>query len=282
MISSMGRQAAYDLMRRHGIRPTHSLGQNFLVEATFLNEILDAAELDSRDLVLEIGPGLGHLTRLMADEAGRVIAIEIDRHLLPPLQEVTGAVANIEILHADAREVDLKQLRGDWAGPLKVVANLPYYITTPLMTKILCEWPTAERLVLTIQNEAADRVLAKPGQGAYGPLAVLCQIFGTSVKKRVIPADAFIPRPNVESCLMVMVGGPDRPPASEWPALARFLNAAFANRRKKLSNVLIGQVSENRTREHIAAAFDDLSLSANTRAEELTPEKWYQLFKRLN
>lgn len=277
----MSRQATKDLMRRHGIRPTHSLGQNFLINEVILDQIVSAAELKDTDLVLEIGPGLGHLTRLIASQAGRVIAIEIDRHLLPALKEVTSTDANTQILHADALEIDLTRLLQDWTGPHKIVANLPYYITTPLITKMLSEWSTADCLVLTIQNEAAERILAKPRQGSYGPLAVLCQLYGIPVKRRVIPADSFLPQPKIDSCLLVINGKPDRPPQYEWTALARFLTVAFGNRRKKLSNVLTDQTIRNRSRDELAHIFDLLGLSANSRAEELTPEKWYQLFKEI-
>ena len=279
----MGRQATRELMRRHDIRPTHSLGQNFLVEANILDEIVAAAELTRADFVLEIGPGLGHLTCRMAKAAGQVVAIEIDRHLLPALAETTAACENVRILHADARQVDLVALRAEWPGPQKVIANLPYYITTPLIIKVLTEWPTAERLVLTIQNEAADRILAKPGQSEYGPLAILCQLYGTPRKKRVIPADAFLPRPNVDSCLIILTASPLRPMATQWPQLARFLPAAFLNRRKKLRNVLaslpapMGPVS----RERIETAWQALKLSDNARAEELLPAQWYALFLAL-
>ena len=275
-------QATYDLMRRHGIRPTHSLGQNFLLDEAVLQAIVDSADLDSQDLVLEIGPGLGHLTRLMADRAARIVAIEIDRHLLPALHEMTDAAGNIEIIHADARNVRFSTLREKGSGSHKIVANLPYYITTPLIIKCLSEWPSAERLVLTIQNEAAERILAGPGQGNYGPLAVLCQLYGQPIKQRIIHADAFVPRPNVDSCLLVIRGNPDRPPEEEWPSFARFLNGAFANRRKKLSNVLLGQPVAGRSKEDLAAVFEQLGLSSNARAEELPPIVWYRLFKSLN
>jgi len=281
MADPLNREQTHELMRRHGIRPTHSLGQNFLVDASALSSIVAAAELGSQDLVLEIGPGLGHLTRLMAAQASRVIAIEIDRHLLPALREATAGLENLEIIHADARDVDLTQLIQSWSGPHKLVANLPYYITTPLLMKALTEWPSADCMVLTIQDEAADRILATPGQSAYGPLAVLCQIYGQVVRQRIIPADAFLPRPHVASCLLVMTGRPDRPGPDEWPSLVRFLTASFANRRKKLINVLNSQPSVSRTKEDVQHAFDQMSLSANTRAEELWPEQWLRLFRLL-
>lgn len=281
MADPLNREQTHELMRRHGIRPTHSLGQNFLVDAAALASIVEAADLGGEELVLEIGPGLGHLTRLMAARASRVIAIEIDRHLLPALRETTADLENLEIIHADARDVNLTRLIQSWSGPHKLVANLPYYITTPLLMKALAEWPSAERMVLTIQDEAAERILAKPGQGAYGPLAILCQLFGQAVRQRIIPADAFLPRPHVASCLLVLTGHPDRPAPAEWPGLSRFLTASFANRRKKLANVLSSQSSASQTKESVQNAFERLSLSANTRAEELTPVQWLQLFRLL-
>lgn len=281
MSGHIGRQATYDLMRRHMIRPAHSLGQNFLVAEHLLDEIVDAADLTDQDLVLEIGPGLGHLTRLMADRAARVIAIEIDRHLLPVLAETTVEDPNVTIIHADARHTDWKELIGSWSGPHKLVANLPYYITTPLITKALIEWSTAERLVLTIQDEAADRILAKPGTRAYGPLAVLCQLYGVPSKTKTLPADAFVPKPHVASCLMVILGRPDRPDASEWPGLSRFLTSAFSNRRKKLINSLQSQPPDPWDKHDLLTALEKLKLGEHARAEEMPPELLYRLYRLL-
>ena len=188
---NLDRQVTRELMQRHNIRAIHSLGQNFLVDNRYLTEIAVAAELSESDLVLEIGPGLGHLTRHLAAAAGKVAAIEIDRHLLPALTETTGACANVNIIHADALKLDFSEIEPAWQGPRKVAANLPYYITTPLIIKIMTEWPSASRIILTIQNEAAGRILARPGQGEYGPLAVLCQLYGSVRKQLIIPADAF-------------------------------------------------------------------------------------------
>ncbi|NLC84053.1 MAG: ribosomal RNA small subunit methyltransferase A [Ruminococcaceae bacterium] len=280
---SLDRQATRELMQRHNIRPTHSLGQNFLVEERYLAEIIAAAELSPHDLVLEIGPGLGHLTRQLAAAAGQVVAIEIDRHLLPALAETTSACENVNIIHDNALKVDFGEIEPDWQGQRKVVANLPYYITTPLIIKLLTEWPFAERIILTIQNETAGRILAQPGQGEYGPLAVLCQLFGTVRKQRVIPADAFLPRPNIDSCLLVMTGSQLRPADNQWCDLSRFLQASFQNRRKKLRNVLNGMnMSDGRiTVERIDTAFTELEINGNSRAEELTPVKWYALYLAL-
>ncbi len=277
----ISREATYELMNRHLVKPTRSLGQNFLVNESMLDDLVRAAALTGQDLVVEIGPGLGHLTRLLAEHAGRVIAIEIDRHLLPALQETTAGDPNVTIIHADARKTDYGSLSADWPGPHKLVANLPYYITTPLITKALMEWPTAERLVLTIQDEATERILAKPGTRAYGPLAVLCQLYGTPVKQRIFPADAFVPRPGVASCLMVIIGRPDRPAVSEWPAFGGFLNAAFMNRRKKLINSLLATSSGAWDRQDLLVALDRLSLHEQVRAEELSPDELYRLFRLL-
>lgn len=281
--NNLDRQATRELMQRYNIRPTHSLGQNFLVEERYLTEIIAAAELNRDDLVLEIGPGLGHLTRLLAATAGQVVAIEIDRHLLPALAKTTSGYENVSIIHDNALKVEFGEIAADWQGRRKVVANLPYYITTPLIIKLLTEWPSADRIILTIQNEAACRILAQPGQGEYGPLAVLCQLYGPVRKQRLIPADAFLPRPNIDSCLLVMTGNQLRPAASQWLGLSHFLQAAFQNRRKKLRNVLSSKnVSDGRlTSARIDAAFAELEINDNSRAEELTPEKWYALYLAL-
>ena len=178
----MDKQETLALCEQFQIRPTKSLGQNFLIQESVSRRIAALADLSSSDLVIEIGPGLGALTVELAAAAGKVIAIEIDRHLIPALQYKMSQFANSTIIHEDALKTNLRQLTDGWTGPVKLAANLPYYITTPLIEKMIVELPQSTAMILMLQNEAADRLLAKPGSKLYSPLAILAVQYGRGEK----------------------------------------------------------------------------------------------------
>ena len=234
----MNRQETMSLLERHDIIPTRSLGQNFLTDDRVVERICAIAGLGPEDLVIEIGPGIGGLTRELARRAGRVIAVEIDRHVLPALNDVLAeAGGQSTVIHADALETNLSELTAGWQGPVKVVANLPYYITTPLIIKILTEIPECSRLVFMIQKEAAARITARPGSKQYGPLAVLAACFGETKKELTVPADAFYPRPGVDSCIIRIISL-QKMQIDDWLGFRGFLECCFAQRRRLLANSL--------------------------------------------
>ncbi|MDW7657659.1 MAG: 16S rRNA (adenine(1518)-N(6)/adenine(1519)-N(6))-dimethyltransferase RsmA, partial [Bacillota bacterium] len=200
----MNRHETENLLRQFNIRPTHSLGQNFLVDEWVGQHIIQVAGPEHTDQVIEIGPGLGALTRELATAAGRIVAIEIDRHLIPVLEQVLTSYENCLVLNQDALKTDLAVLAEAWQGPTLVIANLPYYITTPIIEKILCELPECRRLVFTVQKEAADRLLTGPGSKAYGPTAILLALHGAAIRGLTVPPAAFWPRPHIDSAVLVI------------------------------------------------------------------------------
>ncbi|MHB8845932.1 MAG: 16S rRNA (adenine(1518)-N(6)/adenine(1519)-N(6))-dimethyltransferase RsmA [Nitrospirota bacterium] len=217
------------------IHPKKSLGQNFLTDPHYLRKIVEAAQVSPADQVLEIGPGKGHLTRELAVRAGRLIVIELDDRLVPLLREDFGGTATIEIVHGDALLYDYGSLPGTW----KVVANLPYYISTPIIQRLIAHRERFSTLTLMLQKEVAERVAADPGGKEYGYLSVRVQYFAVPRLEFTVPAGAFTPRPKVDSAVLTLVmrEHPERPVADE-DLFLRVIKAAFSQRRKTLRNSL--------------------------------------------
>ena len=295
----MDKQETLALCEQFQIRPTKSLGQNFLIQESVSRRIAALADLSSSDLVIEIGPGLGALTVELAAAAGKVIAIEIDRHLIPALQYKMSQFANSTIIHEDALKTSLRQLADGWTGPVKLAANLPYYITTPLIEKMIVELPQSTAIILMLQDEAADRLLAKPGSKLYSPLAILAAQYGRGEKVFSVPASAYMPQPHVESCVVTLtaVGGQvsqaDQPtadnqvnqvskvsqPPMNWPRYQRFLETCFAQRRKTLLNNLrtVGLTIEQM--QDVRRFLADRGLAESVRAEAVGAIDFAALFQ---
>jgi len=217
------------------IRPKKSLGQNFLTDPRYLRKIVDAAQIGPGDRVIEIGPGLGHLTRQLASRAGELVIIELDDRLIPRLREEYGAAANVRIVHADALEYDYGALPGKW----KVVANLPYYISTPIIQRLIGLHGRFSTLTLMLQKEVAERIAAAPGGKEYGFLSVLVQYSALPRLDLVVPAGAFTPRPKVDSAVVTLIMRERREHTAADEALfVRVIKAAFSQRRKTLRNSL--------------------------------------------
>ena len=217
------------------IRAKKSLGQNFLKDPHYLGRIADTANIGPADHVLEIGPGLGHLTQVLTERAGKVLAIEVDDRLIPHLQETFKTTANFALVHADALEYDYASLEGTW----KVVANLPYYISTPIIQKLIQHRSTFSTLTLMLQKEVAERIASDPGGKEFGYLSVLVQLYTRPRIAFKVPAAAFTPRPEVDSVVLTLLVR-DRPAvqlASEAD-FVRVVKAAFSQRRKTLRNAL--------------------------------------------
>ncbi|MGI6334032.1 MAG: 16S rRNA (adenine(1518)-N(6)/adenine(1519)-N(6))-dimethyltransferase RsmA [Saccharofermentanales bacterium] len=277
----MNRKQTLDLLRKYDIRPTRSLGQNFLVDESVVVDIGKLAELGSDDLVVEIGAGVGGLTEHLARRAGAVCALEIDAHVLPALRAVLHGFSNCTIIHADALQVNLTDLVAAWPGQVKVVANLPYYITTPLIKKILIELPGCSALILMLQKEAADRILAPPMRRAYGPVAVLTACFGTASRKLKVPADAFFPRPNIDSVIIQVVRADQQFSIADWEEFHLFLERCFAHRRKTLANSLKNAGLSADQLLNLPAALARLELDPDVRADHLTHEQLAALYALL-
>jgi len=222
------------------------LGQNFLIDSNIVNKIIEAAELSPGDLVVEIGSGLGALTARIARSAGKVLAVEVDRGLLPVLAEVVEAAGDVEIIHGNAMEIDFDCLVrektggqfGRGSGRYKLLANLPYYITSPLLIRILQERYNFSRMVIMVQSEVAARLAAAPGTKDYGLLSVVVQYF-TDVKVLFrVHRTVFYPAPAVDSAVVRLLVRPPVNPAQDEKTFFKVVRAAFGKRRKTLLNSL--------------------------------------------
>ena len=259
-------------MTRLPVVPNRELGQHFLVDENILGVIGRLAGLDRRDVVLEVGPGLGILTRYLADRVGRVHAVELDSSLEEHLR---GLPDNVTLHFGDALQLDLRALAPD-AG--KLVANLPYNVATPLIVESLDGLPGVEQWCVMVQREVADRFVAAPGTKAYGAVSVLVQLVSDRTGFHPVARTVFRPPPNVDSALVALRR---RGPLPErYPAVKRLVEAAFAHRRKTLPNSL--ELAGHADRERAAAALEQLGFSPATRAERLAPDDFAALAELLS
>jgi 16S rRNA (adenine1518-N6/adenine1519-N6)-dimethyltransferase len=264
------------LLQRYGLSPKKSLGQSFLVEEGVLHRIVIAAELSKQDTVLEIGPGLGALTRHLAESAGRVVAVELDDRLLPILEDQLGDAANVEVVHGDILAVEPGQLVG---GPYIVVANLPYYITAAILRHLLESRRRPRRMVLTVQREVAERLVAAPGDLSL--LAVSVQAFGAVTMVAQIRAGSFYPRPGVDSAVVRVELHPQPVfyPLDEGHFF-RVVKAGFALRRKQLRNSLAAGLRLDKN--EVEQALQSVGIDPRRRAETLMLTEWVALARELD
>ncbi|MFO7275124.1 MAG: 16S rRNA (adenine(1518)-N(6)/adenine(1519)-N(6))-dimethyltransferase RsmA [Symbiobacteriaceae bacterium] len=259
------------LMARYGLRPQHRLGQNFLIDGRVLDAIVAAAAIGPEDLVLEIGPGLGTLTQRLAARAGRVIGVEIDRGLVQVLREtVQKAYGNVEVIHGDAGRTDFHKLLAERLAPgqkAKVVANLPYYITTPLVMRLLEEHLPLSLAVVMVQKEVADRMVAPPGSKVYGALSVAVQYYTEPQVVLRVSRAAFLPQPEVDSAVVRMRFRAEPPVTAGEEALFRVVRAAFGQRRKSLVNAL---TSLGIAKAEVQVALEAAGIDPGRRGESLS------------
>ena len=261
-----------DRIRESNLRYKQSLGQNFLYDEDLLAELTAAAGVTKDEDVLEIGPGCGSLTKHLCRAADRVLAVELDERLIPLLQAFLAEEKNLTVVQGDVMSLNLKELTKDLKKPFAVVANIPYYITTPLIKLLLSGDLPVSRLALMVQQEVADKILAQPGQEAWGPLSILCQFLCEPTLAVKVPAEMFTPPPKVDSAFVVL-------PLREKPAVEvksremffRVANAAFALRRKTMVNNLCA--SFRMDREEALRAMAAAGLDEKVRGEKLTLEE---------
>ena len=261
---TLTRTEARGLLDRFGIRPKRSLGQNFVVEPNTVRRIAELAGVGLGDRVVEVGPGLGALTLALLETGAEVTAVEIDDVLVDVLEEVAGDHGSLRIVHADAMGVDWESLLG--AGPWTLVANLPYNVSVPLVCDLLDDVPAIVRLVVMVQLEVADRMVASPGDDAYGLPSVKVAYHAEARKVGRVPPSVFLPRPRVDSALVDVVRRPEPLVAADPEVLFRLVRAGFAHRRKMLRGALRGIVDE----AGLVAAGVDPTL----RAEDLDLAQW--------
>lgn len=260
-----------------GIRPAHIRGQNFLIDERVLDDIVAAAEIKEHETVLEIGPGLGALTRKLLDRVGQVVAIELDPTLAKHLEAALGP-RGLKLIRGDAREVDVSAMIGSLTKQYKVVANIPYNITSDILQKFLLSQPAPDVIVLLIQREVAERVTAAPPN--MSRLGVMVQYFGKAEVVRDVPSDAFWPKPKVESAVLRIRRYPQevlrqREVIINRENFFRLVEVGFSSPRKKLAGNLAAGLHKDR--KVIVAALEKLGIDPNTRAESLTVNDWLSL-----
>lgn len=274
-----------DLLARHNLRPRHTLGQNFIIRPEPVEDAVTAAAVGPEDTVLEIGPGLGTLTRALASRAHRVVAIELDRSFIPVLSETVGPCANVQVTFGDAREQDIKSLLAPATGSnAKAVANLPYYATTELLERLVTSSVAFAAIIVLVQIEAVQRIIAKPGDQGYGPLSLLVEYFYQGSLAARVPRDCFWPQPHVDSALVALHRRPDAPAPSVAEPLFALIRAAFAQRRKTIT----ASLANNRggigglpalPRDTVAQALDACGIKPTARAEELALAQFQALLR---
>jgi len=266
-----------EIIRKHGFTFKKSLGQNFLIDGNVLDRIIEAAGLDPTRGALEVGPGIGALTERLAQAAGKVTAVEIDRRLIPILKDVLSPYAHVSVVNSDILKTDLHELwREQFAGlaGVSVVANLPYYVTTPIIMKLLEDKLPIENIVVMVQKEVALRMAAKPGGKDYGSLSIAVQYYCEPEMVCVVPGKAFIPEPNVESAVIKLKRRPE--PAVRVPDEEKFfrvVQTSFAQRRKTLANNLTALSGKDRKNE-LGDLLREIGIQPERRAETLSLDEF--------
>lgn len=266
-----------ETLRRYGLRPDKRLGQNFLVDPSALQRVIEAAEIQSQDAILEIGPGLGSLTRYLAGSAKKVVAVELDEDLIAPLRDILAPYSNVRIIQGDILEMDPGELMNE--SRYLVVANIPYYITSAVIRHLLEAEVQPGRMALTVQREVAQRICAQPGDLSL--LALSVQVYGNPRIAARIPAGAFYPPPKVDSAV-VTIDLYDQPriPAEHLETFFGLAKAAFSQKRKTLRNAISGAThfSPGETEGLLKAA----SIDPRRRAQTVSIEEWGKLTEILH
>ena len=269
-----------EIIQKYEFMFQKKFGQNFLIDTHVLEKIISAAGITKNDCVLEIGPGIGTMTQYLAENAGHVVAVEIDRNLIPILKETLADYNNVTVINEDILRVDIKALAEEYNGgkPIKVVANLPYYITTPIIMGLFESGVPIDNITVMVQKEVADRMKEGPGSKDYGALSLAVQYYAEPEIVANVPPNCFIPRPNVGSAVIRLTRHKEMPVQVKDPALMfKIIRASFNQRRKTLQNGL-GNASElPYTKEQIAAAIAEMGLTPTIRGEALSLAQFAQL-----
>ena len=255
-------------------------GQNFLIDAHVLEKIVSAAGITKDDCVLEIGPGIGTMTQYLAESAGQVIAVEIDTNLLPILADTLKDYSNVKVINQDILKVDINELVKEYNNgrPIKVVANLPYYITTPIIMGLFESNVPIDNITVMVQKEVADRMQVGPGSKDYGALSLAVQYYASPYIVANVPPNCFIPRPNVGSAVIRLTRYQEPPVQVKDPKLMfKLIRASFNQRRKTLQNGLNNSPEISFSNEEITKAIESLGVSPSVRGEALSLEQFAQL-----
>ena len=270
------------ILERHGFTFKKSFGQNFLTDTNILQKIVDTAEIDKKVNVIEIGPGIGALTEFLAESAAEVMAFEIDDRLVPILADTLRDFDNVTVVNQDILKVDLAQYIAEFKNPnlpIKVVANLPYYITTPILMHLIESGIPFSEFVVMMQREVADRISAQPNTKAYGSLSIAVQYYMTAKVAFIVPRTVFVPAPNVDSAILKMVRR-DQPAVEvqDEKFFFKVSKASFVHRRKTLWNNLTSYFGKSEeTKGKLSAALERADLSPSVRGEALSLEEFARL-----
>ena len=273
------------IIQKYNFMFQKKFGQNFLIDTHVLDKIIRAAEVTKDDCVLEIGPGIGTMTQYLAESAGHVVAVEIDANLIPILNETLVDYNNVTVLNADILKLDIAELAREYGGgqPLKVVANLPYYITTPIIMNLLEGSAPVDNITVMVQKEVADRMQTGPGSKDYGALSLAVQYYAEPYIVANVPPNCFMPRPAVGSAVIRLKKLP-KPPVqvNDAELMFRLIRASFNQRRKTLLNGLGNAAELSFSKERIAAAIAACGLEPAVRGETLTLAQFAQLADALD
>lgn len=254
------------------------LGQHFLVNRRAMERVVEVANLSPEDVVLEIGPGRGEMTRILAQSVRKVIAVEIDEDLAGRVEAVTGPLGTVEVVHGDALMIDLEEIGRRAGRRLKIVANLPYRIATPLLERFIAARQLLSSMVLMLQKEMALRIVARPGTKDYGSLSVFLQLYTTPTIEMVLGPECFSPHPKVDSALVRFhVHGSPKVAIHDERTFRRVVRASFGHRRKTLRNALKSILPEGRPLDEVETIMGNLGIDPKRRAETLTLEEFARL-----
>lgn len=269
-----------EVLHKYNFNFQKKFGQNFLIEPGVLETIVEAAEIGEEDCVLEIGPGIGTMTQYLAEQAGEVIAVEIDKALIPILKDTLSAYTNVTVINADILKLDVEELVREKNGgkPVKVVANLPYYITTPIIMQLFESHVPLESITIMVQTEVAERMQVGPGTKDYGALSLAVQYYSRPEIVTHVPPSCFMPRPNVGSTV-IRLNRYEKPPVetADEEFMFRLIRASFNQRRKTLVNGLSNASGLNLTKEEVTDALEKMGLPATIRGETFTLEQFASL-----
>lgn len=269
-----------EVLKKYGFRFQKRYGQNFLIDSHILEKIVEAAEITKEDMVLEIGPGIGTMTQYLAEHAREVVAVEIDKTLIPILEDTLSAYDNVTVINEDILKVDIEALAREKNGnrPIKVVANLPYYITTPIIMGLFESHTPLASITIMVQKEVADRMQAGPGTKDYGALSLAVQYYAKPEIMMNVSPGCFIPKPNVGSAVIRLTRYEQNPvQVKDEDFLFSLIRAAFGQRRKTLVNSLTNASFLSVSKEAILRALSEMGISETVRGEALTLEEFAKL-----
>ena len=272
------------VLQKYNFNFQKRFGQNFLIDTNVLDKIISSAEITKEDCVLEIGPGIGTMTQYLAESAREVVAVEIDKNLIPILQDTLSAYDNVTIINDDILKVDIAKLvqeKND-GKPIKVVANLPYYITTPIIMGLFESHVPLKSITIMVQKEVADRMQVGPGTKDYGALSLAVQFYAKPQIVANVPPNCFIPRPNVGSAVIRLTRH-EQPPVQvkDEKFMFELIRASFNQRRKTLVNGLTNAPNLDLSKEQVMEVLEKMGVSAQIRGEALTLEQFGQLSELL-